>query len=234
MSLFVKICGLRTPEMVDACVGQGVDAIGFVFAPSSVRFIEPAAVHELMQRVPSAIEGVGVFQGASVTDVVAQVTTAGLGTAQLHGDYEPAEVAEIESHGIRVIRARSVSEYLADAELSGNTELSRDAKLSRDTELSTDTGLSGNAGLSRDAARNARVLIDGDNPGSGAEFPASMLDGHQLPGTWILAGGLTPHNVARRVRELAPSGVDVSSGVESSRGVKSARLIEEFVRAARQ
>ena len=84
-----------------------------------------------------------------------------------------------------------------------------------------------------DGAPTDRVLIDGDDPGSGAEFAASRLDGVALPERWILAGGLTPENVARRVRELAPSGVDVSSGVESTRGVKSAELIAEFVASAR-
>lgn len=195
--MFIKICGLRTPEIVDECVEQAVDAVGFVFAEASVRYIQPAAVRALMQRVPTSVEGVGVFQNAGVDAVISAVTHAGLPTAQLHGDYTPDEVATIESRGIRVIRARSISEYLSDA---GTFD---------------------------------RVLIDGDNPGSGAEFSASLLAGHELPAGWILAGGLTPQNVARRIRELVPSGVDVSSGVESSRGVKSAELIREFVAAVR-
>ena len=195
--MFIKICGLRTPEIVDECVEQAVDAVGFVFAEASVRYIQPAAVRALMQRVPASVEGVGVFQNAGVDAVISAVTQAGLPTAQLHGDYTPDEVATIESRGIRVIRARSISEYLSDA---GTFD---------------------------------RVLIDGDNPGSGAEFSVSLLAGRELPAGWILAGGLTPHNVARRIRDLAPSGVDVSSGVESSRGVKSAELIREFVAAVR-
>ena len=194
---FIKICGLRTPEMVDVCVGLEVDAIGFVFAESSVRYLPPAEVRSLAQRIPDAVEGVGVFLHVPAQTVIAQVTEAGLGTAQLHGDYSASEIAAIEQHGIRVIRALSVSEYL------------------------------------RSATAFDRVLIDGDNPGSGAEFPAELLAGRDLPENWILAGGLTPQNVARRIHELSPFGVDVSSGVESSRGVKSGQLIVEFVRAAR-
>ena len=194
---FIKICGLRTPEMVDVCVGLEVDAIGFVFAESSVRYLPPADVRVLMGRVPDAVEGVGVFLHVPAQTVIAQVAEAGLGTAQLHGDYSASEISAIEQHGIRVIRALSVSEYL------------------------------------RSATAFDRVLIDGDNPGSGAEFPAELLAGRDLPANWILAGGLTPQNVARRIRELSPSGVDVSSGVESSRGVKSGQLIVEFVHAAR-
>jgi len=197
VSLFIKICGLRTPEAVDACVELGVSAIGFVFAESSVRFVEPASVRELGERIPASIESVGVFLKVPVDTVLAQVEAAGIGTAQLHGAYSADEIRAIEGHGVRVIRALSVSEYL------------------------------------RDGSPPGRVLIDGDNPGSGAEFPAELLAGRELPSSWILAGGLTPANVARRVRELAPSGVDVSSGVESARGVKSIELIREFVHQAR-
>ena len=197
MTLFIKICGLRTPEIVDTCVGLGVDAVGFVFAPSSVRFIEPAAARSLVERVPELVESVGVFLNAPVETVIRQTAEAGIGTAQLHGDYSPADVAALEHAGLHLIHARAVSAFLRAGSPAG------------------------------------RVLIDGDDPGSGAEFPAALLAGRSLPEGWILAGGLTPQNVARRVRELAPSGVDVSSGVESSRGVKSARLIEDFVAAAR-
>lgn len=194
---FIKICGLRTPEIVDACVALDVDAVGFVFAPKSPRYISPADARLLLERVPPSIEAVGVFQGETVDSVVAQLAEAGIGTAQLHGSYTRDDVSRLEAAGLRVIRARSVSEFLNEEPVSG------------------------------------RVLIDGDAPGSGAEFPAELLAGRALPEGWILAGGLTPQNVARRVRELGASGVDVSSGVESERGVKSAALIEEFVAAAR-
>ena len=197
VTLFIKICGLRTPEMVDVCVDLGVDAIGFVFAEASVRNIDPSAVRVLMQRVPPTVEGVGVFMNTPVDVAADTLAAAGLGTAQLHGAYSSADIHSLEARGVRVIRALSVSEYLSDG------------------------------------APVDRVLIDGDNPGSGAEFAASRLAGVALPERWILAGGLTPLNVARRVQELAPTGVDVSSGVESSRGVKSAELITRFVTQAR-
>ena len=194
---FIKICGLRTPEIVDTCVALGVDAVGFVFAPKSPRYIAPADARVLVSRIPPSVEAVGVFQSEPVESIVAQLAEAGIGTAQLHGSYGRDDVAALEAAGHRVIRARTVSEFLAEEPVPG------------------------------------RVLIDGDHPGSGAEFPAALLAGRALPEGWILAGGLTPQNVARRVRELGASGVDVSSGVESERGVKSAALIEAFVAAAR-
>jgi len=196
--LFIKICGLRTPGMVDECVALAVDAIGFVFAPSSVRYADAPLVRALGERIPSSVEGVGVFLDAPIDEIASGLDRAGLSTAQLHGDYSRDDIALLESRGFRVIRALSVSRFIADGASSG------------------------------------RVLIDGDNPGSGAEFSAGLLAGRERPAGWILAGGLTPATVARRVRELAPGGVDVSSGVESSRGVKSAELIREFVAAARR
>ena len=203
MPPFIKICGLRTPEMVDVCVALAVDAVGFVFAPKSVRYFAPADARELVGRIPQDIEAVGVFQGEPVESIVTQLREAGIGTAQLHGDYARDDVTALESAGLRVIRARSISEFLDEDAL--NTE-----------------GVSG------------RVLIDGDSPGSGAEFPAELLAGRALPEGWILAGGLTPGNVARRIRELGASGVDVSSGVEIAPGIKDVTKIRAFLAAVEQ
>jgi phosphoribosylanthranilate isomerase len=78
-----------------------------------------------------------------------------------------------------------------------------------------------------------RLLVDAVTPGSGATFEPSLLAGLVLTDFWILAGGLTPHNVAELVRRVHPGGVDVSSGVESSRGIKDPALIRAFIAAAR-
>ncbi len=78
-----------------------------------------------------------------------------------------------------------------------------------------------------------RLLVDAVSPGGGATFTPSLLESVVLPDFWILAGGLTPHNVADHIRTMHPGGVDVSSGVEASRGVKDPALIRAFVDAAR-
>jgi phosphoribosylanthranilate isomerase len=87
--------------------------------------------------------------------------------------------------------------------------------------------------LSGEVRPDDRLLVDAVTPGSGATFDAALLAGATPAGFWILAGGLTPGNVAELVRAVGPSGVDVSSGVESSRGVKDPGLIRAFVEAAR-
>lgn len=78
-----------------------------------------------------------------------------------------------------------------------------------------------------------RLLVDAVTPGGGETFDTSLLVQAPPSGAWILAGGLTPHNVAALVRAVGSPGVDVSSGVEVSRGVKDAGLIRAFVASVR-
>jgi phosphoribosylanthranilate isomerase len=86
----------------------------------------------------------------------------------------------------------------------------------------------------RASARPAeRLLLDAEEPGAGVPFDVTALGGARPTGFWLLAGGLTPENVAERIRVLSPCGVDVSSGVESERGVKSLARIAAFVDAVR-
>jgi len=84
------------------------------------------------------------------------------------------------------------------------------------------------------SAPSHRLLIDAVEPGAGHTFDARRLNPLALPADWLLAGGLTPDNVARLLRSSGAAGADVSSGVESSRGVKDVALIRAFVAAARE
>lgn len=194
--MFIKICGVRTPDVARAVADLGADAIGFVFAAGSVRQIAADAVRDLA--TPAHLERVGVFTDAPIDEIVHTVRAANLDTAQLHGPRHPGDIERLLDAGIRVIVARSVSELheLPDASA-------------------------------------VRLLVDGDEPGSGTAYELAPSVLATLPPSWILAGGLTPANVTARVAALAPSGVDVSSGVESSRGVKSIALVEQFIERAR-
>ncbi len=117
--MFVKVCGLRTPETVDAAVEAGADAVGFVFAPGSVRLIEPAAAAELVARVPEGVETVGVFRGQPIDEVLRLARASGVGTIQLHGDEPDEYFARAAEAGFRTIRAISASRYTASGHAGG-------------------------------------------------------------------------------------------------------------------
>lgn len=201
--MYVKICGLQTPETVSAAVEAGADAIGFVFAPGSPRTISAGLAAKLGHGVPEGIETVGVFRNQSIGDVVDIARRASVTTVQLHGDESLADMARLHEEGFRTLRAFSVNAYNA---------LSVEEKLAWQSE---------------------RILLDAVEPGAGVTFDASVLADGAPHGFWLLAGGLNPGNVSALAAALRPSGVDVSSGVESSRGVKDIALIRSFIEAAR-
>lgn len=203
MRTWVKICGLTTPEAVDASVEAGADAVGFVLASGSPRTVDAPTARILASRVPTSVETVGVFRGQPIDEVLRLAALAGVGTVQLHGDETAADVATVRAAGFRVVRAVGVDAYAVETEEA------------------------------RRAFREDILLIDAVAPGAGAAFDAAPLLAAPPHREWILAGGLTPDTVAARIAELGPAGVDVSSGVESSRGVKDLGLIRAFIAAAR-
>jgi phosphoribosylanthranilate isomerase len=206
MRTWVKICGLSTPETVDAAVEAGADAVGFVLAPGSPRTIDAATAAVLRARVPQGVETVGVFRGQGVAEVLDLARASGVSTVQLHGDESPGDVAVVRAAGFRVVRAVSASRFAAEAEEE------------------------------RVAFGEDALLLDAVDPGAGAVFDAGPLLAAPPTRDWLLAGGLTPGNVAGllgSLRSAGAVGVDVSSGVESSRGVKDVGLVADFVAAAR-
>ena len=201
--MYIKICGLQTAETVAAAIDAGADAVGFVFAPGSPRTITAELAAELGRAVPSGVETVGVFRNQPIGTVVDTARRAALTTVQLHGGEPLADMARLRGEGFRPLRAFSAAAYCT---------LAPAEKLAWASE---------------------RILLDAVEPGAGVSFDATVLEGATPSGFWLLAGGLTPGNVAQFATSLRPDGVDVSSGVESSRGVKDSRLIRAFIEAAR-
>jgi len=201
--MWVKVCGLSEAASVATAVEAGVDAIGFVFAPGSPRTVDPAVVASLVAEVPESVLTVGVFRKQSVEEVSRLAGEAGVQAVQLHGDEPPEAFHELQAMGWRTLRATSAVHYASE-----------------------------NA-AERAAFAEELLLLDAPDPGAGKTFDTIALVANPPTRTWILAGGLTPDNVAGLITELSPWGVDVSSGVESSRGVKSPALIRAFVAAAR-
>lgn len=202
--LYVKICGLKTPDSVTASIEAGANALGFIFAPGSARTIHATDAARLIENVPEGVETVGVFRNQPVDHVLEMATESGVTTIQLHGDEPYRDLKTCEAAGFKTFKAFSAFDY---------AHLGPDAKHD---------------------FRDERILLDAVEPGAGLTFDAGVLQGNFPVGFWLLAGGLTPQNVGSLIRELSPTGVDVSSGVESSRGVKDSDKIRAFITAARE
>jgi len=190
--MFVKICGLSTPEGVDAALAAGADALGFVFAPS-VRRVTPVQAAALAAPV----------RGRALCIAVTLHPTS-------------AEVEEI----LDVFAPDLLQTDLEDsAALSGRARAQLLPVLRE--------------GGSLPERLPERVLYEGAVSGTGRT--ADWACAHALAERTrvLLAGGLSPGNVAEAIRIVRPWGVDVSSGVESAPGVKSSSKIHEFVAAAR-
>lgn len=207
----VKICGVTRAEDVAAAVESGADAIGLNFHPASPRYVAPEKARELVRALPPFVEAVGVFVQHSVEPARAFLTTIGrVHTIQVHGG--DAEV--IDAHPWRYVPAFALRDTGDFDRVLAYLERCRRAN-----------------------ALPAAVLIDGHAPGlhggTGRTAPWELLRGWPGDIRLILAGGLTPENVAEAVRAVRPYAVDVASGVESSPGRKDPEKVRRFVEAVR-
>jgi phosphoribosylanthranilate isomerase len=208
-STLVKICGLSTPETVEAALEGGATHLGFVFFPKSSRDIDPLMAAELagMARGKAATVAVVVDPDDALLERLADEVAPDF--FQLHGQETPERVSDVRDRtGVRVIKALGVA-GAADLERAAEYEAVADHLM-----VDAKTG--------------------GDLPGgAGASFDWGVLKGLTFAKPWFLAGGLTPRDVAAAVRVTGAPGVDVSSGVESAPGVKDPALIAAFLKAAR-
>ena len=102
--MFVKVCGLSTPESVREAVDAGADAVGFVLT-ASPRAVSPSQVARLKADVPDRVAAVGVFRHEPVADALAIARAAGLEWIQLHGDLTPEDVTTVHDAGMKLVRA---------------------------------------------------------------------------------------------------------------------------------
>ncbi|MBS0519287.1 MAG: phosphoribosylanthranilate isomerase [Proteobacteria bacterium] len=205
MAVEAKICGLATPETVDAAVTFGARWVGFVTYPRSPRHISTETMRALGARVPKTVGRVGLFVDPDDALLDEKLATGALDLLQLHGSETPERMAAIRHRtGKPVMKAVKVARA-ADVE----------------------RGITAYAGV---VDRLMFDAAEGTLPGGNAtSFDWTILSGRTVPVPWFLAGGLTPDNVAEAVRVTGAPAVDVSSGVESSRGVKSIELIRAFL-----
>lgn len=206
----VKICGLRSAQHVAAAVGAGARYVGFVFFPKSPRAVSPAEAAALGAEVPVGVARVGLFVDPDDALLEATLAEAPLDVIQLHGQESPDRVAEVKARfGLPVMKAVGIAS-------------------AGDLPTLTDYGLVADM-LLVDAKAPKDAVLPG---GNGLAFDWRLLVGRKWLRPWLLAGGLTPDNVAEAIRLTGAPGVDVSSGVESAPGVKDADLIRAFVAGA--
>ncbi|MCR8826262.1 phosphoribosylanthranilate isomerase [Pseudosulfitobacter koreensis] len=206
----VKICGLGTPADVAATAAAGAVYCGFVFFEKSPRNISVEKAAALAVDAPVGLAKVALTVNADDAFLDALVAQVPLDMLQLHGAESPARVAEVKArYGLPVMKAVGVADasdlVTLDSYLSVADQILVDAKPPRAAELPGGNGLS---------------------------FDWRLIAGRRWPVPWMLAGGLTPDNVAKAIRVTGARQVDVSSGVEGAPGIKDADKIAEFCRAA--
>ena len=207
--LRIKICGLTTPQDAAAAIESGADALGFNFFPGSKRYVRMETAGDWIVALPGNVEKVGILVNPSWEEAKAAAETAGITALQLHGAETPQFCRRLMEEGIRFEKALPVTD--ADSVTNVPDFFTR--------TLLLDSGGTGEFG------------------GSGQTFAWEIArDFVQANASFrvVLAGGLTPENVAEAVAMVRPFGVDVTSGVESSPGRKDHRRLRAFIAAARR
>ena len=198
----VKICGLTQPEQVQAAVAAGAAYLGFNFFSKSPR--------DLAIEVPVGVAKVALTVDADNALLDAITDAVPLDMLQLHGHESPARVREVQArYGLPVMKVVGIADR---ADLIGLQDYWQVAD---------------------------QILVDAKAPkdavlpgGNGISFDWTLLAERRWPCPWMLAGGLTPANVAEAIRLTNARQVDVASGVETAPGVKDAALMRAFVQAA--
>ena len=207
----VKICGLKTPQDVDAVVAAGADFCGLTFVPKSKRFISVAEAAELSQLAAPDLTRVALTVDADDALLDTIMGSVGIDMIQLHGHESPERVAAVKSrYNVPVLKAVGVADAADVAEIARYTPVTDWILL--DAKPPKDAAVPGGNGLSFDWRLIADVTW-------------------QVP--WMLAGGLTEDTVGEAIARTGAKVVDLASGVESAPGVKDAEKARRFVAAAR-
>ncbi len=206
----VKICGLRTAADIGAAASAGAAYGGFVFFAKSPRNLTIDEARALLPNAPDGIAKVALVVDADNAFLDALLADCPFDMLQLHGNEPPARVSEVRArYGLPVMKAVGIAD-------SGDLAAAFEYALVAD-----------------------QILIDAKPPkdaalpgGNGLAFDWRLVAQRRWLRPWMLAGGLTPQNVAQAIALTNARQVDVSSGVESAPGVKDAAKILEFVQAA--
>ena len=201
----IKICGITNLEDARLAANLGAQALGFVFYPLSPRKVDPEVARAIIAQLPPLVLSVGVFVDEEAAIVRDLAARVGLDWLQLHGEESPEYCRSL---GRRVIKAFRIKDEASLAFLAPYQGAAQAFLL--------DTYSSGKVG------------------GTGETFDWQLARQAREYGPIILAGGLTPENVARAIKIAQPQAVDVASGVEAAPGKKDPEKLKEFFAAVRR
>jgi phosphoribosylanthranilate isomerase len=199
----VKICGVKTVRDALWAARCGADALGFNFVPGTPRCCDPERVRPIVMELPPFVSAVGVFANARPDRVREIAEQCGLDYVQLHGRESAAECSHLSD--LHVIKAFRVR---TEKDLRQLQRYNVEAFL-------------------------LDAYVKGKLGGTGQSFRWEIAQGARRWGQVILAGGLTPDNVAEAIREARPYAVDVASGVEEEPGRKDKEMVKNFIRSAK-
>jgi phosphoribosylanthranilate isomerase len=203
--VYVKVCGITTPEDALAAAGSGADAVGFVFAKSP-RQLSVEDAREVATVLPDGVLKVGVFVDEEPEEVLRIAREVGLDYVQLHGDESPETVTALREGGVKVIKALRVRGADSLAAMNG---------------YEADLFL-------------LDAWSDRAQGGTGERFDWEVAKSYGGRGNILVSGGLTPENVREAIRFFEPYGVDASSSLEDAPGKKNAERVRRFVSAAKE
>lgn len=210
----VKICGIRTEEILLGAIEAGADFIGFVFKAGTPRYITPFAASELVKPLrakllPEKRKLVAVMVDPTDQELANVLSVFPADILQLHGNESPGRLREIgKLYDVQLMKALSIAtteDLLPAADYVGSADM-----LLFDTKAPA-----------------------GEHGGTGKTFDWSLLDGFSSPLPWFLSGGLNADNIEDAIYRTHTKMVDVSSGVERERGVKDLTLVQAFIAKAK-
>ncbi|MGV3492189.1 MAG: phosphoribosylanthranilate isomerase [Devosia sp.] len=209
--LIIKICGIKTPALLEAAIDAGADIVGFMHVERSPRYVDLETLQELISQARGRVETSVVLVNPD-NSMVMEIAALSPDWIQLHGPETPHRVEAIRDEaGIEIIKALGVGTAEDVAHVKDFVDI---------------------ADL---------MLLDAKPPkgsdrqgGLGVAFDWTLLKALDPALPFMLSGGLTPETVGDAIRSVRPYGVDVSSGVETAPGVKDAALIRAFIENARQ
>lgn len=207
----IKICGVKTPDILDHVIAEGADMVGFVHFAKSPRHLELSEIEALISRAAGQIESVILLVDPD-NDTVAAAAQTGAQWLQLHGTENKMRTADIrERSGLKIIKALPIGDE-------------KDVRFVPTFRTVSDRLI-----------LDAKPPKDASRPGGlGRTFDWSLLESLDPSLPFMLSGGLDTNNLSQALSAVRPLGLDVSSGVEREKGVKDAALISAFISRARE